>query len=234
MRRAMAAVAVAGTLLAVFAAASPALAVQGDTQLCSPSTNGGTMVNGVCVLPALTVGQNAEEFLMNSGGGVDTWTIVSGSIPPGMQMPSVYGAGATIIAGTPTQQGTFTFTVDNVPFNNPSAPPSQGTYSITVGPPLPLKIVLPASGSTLPRGTVGVAYAQNFFLSGGVAPYTWSVAKGQLPSGLALTSPGAPADNNNQLAGTPTAAGTFKFTMKVTDSTGQSASQQFKLTINRG
>jgi Putative Ig domain len=233
MKRAMAAVAVAGTLLAVFAAASPALAVQGDTQLCSASTNGGTMVNGVCVLPALAVGQNAEEFLMNSGGGVDTWTIVSGSIPPGMQMPSVYGAGATIIGGTPTQRGTFTFTVDNVPFNNPSAPPSQATYSITVGPPLPLKIVLPASGSTLRPGTVGVAYAQNFFLSGGVAPYTWSVAKGQLPPGLALTSPGAPADNNNQLAGTPTAAGTFKFTMKVTDSTGQSASQQFKLTINR-
>src|SRR5260370_33866593 len=170
---------------------------------------------------------------MNSGGSTDTWTIVSGSIPRGMQMYATYAAGATIIFGTPTQQGTFTFTVDNVPFNNPGAPPSQGSYSITVGPPLPLKIVLPASGSTLPPGTVGVAYAQNFFLSGGVAPYTWSVAKGQLPPGLALTSPGAPADNNNQLAGTPTAAGTFKVTMKGTDSTGPSASQQFKLTVNR-
>ena len=52
MRRVMAAVAVAGTLLAVFAAAGPALEVQGDTQLCSPSTNGGTMVNGcACCLP---------------------------------------------------------------------------------------------------------------------------------------------------------------------------------------
>ncbi len=232
MRKAMAAVAVAGTLLAVFAAAGPALALQGDTQLCSPSSNGGTMVNGVCVLPALNVGLPAEEFLLNSGGGVDVWTIVAGSIPPGMQMPSVYGAGATIIGGTPTQQGTFTFTVDNVPFNNPSAPPSQGTYSITVNQPLPLKVVLPASGSTLPPGTVGVAYAQNFFLSGGVAPYFWSVAKGQLPPGLALVSTAAPNDNNNQLAGTPTQAGTFKFTMEVTDGAGQKASQQFKLTIN--
>jgi hypothetical protein len=234
MRKATAAVAAAGTLLALLAVASPALAVQGDTQLCSPSTNGGTMVNGVCVLPALDAGQNAQEFLMNSGGGVDTWTIVSGSIPPGMKMPSVYGAGSTIIGGTPTQQGTFTFIVDNVPFNNPSVPPSQGTYSITVNPPLPLKIVLPASGSTLSPGTVGTSYAQNFFLSGGVAPYTWSVASGQLPPGLALRSTAAPNDNNNQLAGTPTAAGTFTFTMKLTDSSGQSASQQFKLAINDG
>ena len=228
----MAAVVVAGTLLAGLAAASPALAVAGDTQLCSPGTNGGTLVNGVCVLPALSVGQNAEEFLMNSGGGVDTWTIVSGAIPLGMQMYATYGAGATIIFGTPTQQGTFTFTVDNVPFNQPGAPPSQGTYSITVNPPLPLQVVLPAGGSDLSPGTVGVAYAQNFFLSGGVAPYTWSVASGQLPPGLALVSTAAPNDNNNQLAGTPTQAGEFDFTMMVTDGSGQSASQQFSLTIN--
>ncbi len=219
-------------MLAGLAAASRALAVAGDTQLCSPGSNGGTMVNGVCVLPALNVGQNAEEFLLNSGGGVDTWTIVSGAIPPGMQMPSVYGAAGTIVAGTPPQQGTFTFTVDNVPFSDPGAQPSQGTYSITVDGPLPLQVVLPASGSTLFPGTVGVAYAQNFFLSGGLAPYTWSVVSGQLPPGLALISSGASSDNNNQLAGTPTRAGTF--TMKVTDSSGQSASQQFKLVINRG
>jgi len=230
----MAAVTAAGTLLALFAAAGPARAVQGDTQLCSPGTNGGTMVNGVCVLPALNVGQNSEEFLMNSGGSTDTWTIVSGGIPPGMQMYAAYGVGATIIGGTPAQQGTFTFTVDNVPFNSPGAPPSQGTYSITVNPALPLKVVLPAGGSTLSPGTAGVAYARNFFLCGGVAPSTWSVASGQLPPGLALRSTAAPSDNNNQLAGTPTQAGTFKFTMKVTDSSGQSASQQFKLTINDG
>jgi hypothetical protein len=83
-------------------------------------------------------------------------------------------------------------------------------------------VVIPGSGPTLHSGNVGVAYAQNFFLSGGVAPYTWSVAAGQLPPGLALTTTNAPADNNNQLPGTPTAAGTF--TMKVTDSAGHQAS----------
>ena len=122
--------------------------------------------------------------------------------------------------------------VAGVPYSNPGAPPSQGSYSITVNPPLPPTVVLPASGSTLSPGTEGVAYAQNFFLSGGVAPYTWSVAAGKLPPGLALRSTAAPSDNNNQLAGTPTSAGTFTFTMKVTDGSGQSASQQFSLTIN--
>ena len=230
MKKIMAAVVVAaGTLLAGVGAASPALAAQGDSQLCSPSTNGGTMVNGVCVLPAMTQGQPAEDFLLNSGG-VDTWTIVSGSIPPGTQMPAEYGAGATIIGGTPTQQGTFTFTVDNVPFTGQSATPSQGTYSVTVNPPLQLTIT---NTSPLASGTVGTPYAQNFFLSGGTAPYTWSVASGQLPPGLKLRSTAAPSDNNNQLAGTPTKAGTFTFTMKVSGNGGQQATKQFSLTINR-
>jgi Putative Ig domain len=229
MNKATAAVVMAGTLLAGLAAASPALAAQGDSQECSPSTNGGTMVNGVCVLPAMTQGQPAEAFLLNSGGGVDTWTIVSGSIPPGTQMPAEYGAGATIIGGTPTQQGTYTFTVDNVPFTNQGATPSQGTYSITVKPPLALTIT---NTSPLPSGKVGTTYAQNFFLSGGTEPYTWSVASGTLPPGLKLTTTAAPEATGNQLAGTPTKAGTFSFTMKVSDSGGHQATKRFKLTIN--
>jgi hypothetical protein len=160
--------------------------------------------------------------------GVRTFAVVAGGLPPGMTMPASYGAAGTIVAGTPTQQGTFSFTVKGT---DGQGQPLQQAYSITVDPPLPLAVVLPASGSTLSSGTVGVSYAQNFFLSGGVAPHTWSVAAGHLPPGLALVTTDAPTDNNNQVAGTPTTAGTFTFTMKVTDGTGQSATQQFSLTI---
>jgi hypothetical protein len=60
------------------------------------------------------------------------------------------------------------------------------------------------------------------------------VASGQLPPGLALRSTDAPTDNNNQLAGTPTQAGTFVFTMQVNDSSGQTATQKFTLDISSG
>jgi len=79
---------------------------------------------------------------------------------------------------------------------------------------------------------VGGAFAQNFFLSGGAAPYTWSVAAGQLPPGLSLQTFSDPRDAKDELAGTPTTAGTYTFTMKVADYDGQQATQQFTLTID--
>src|SRR5262249_61144765 len=71
----------------------------------------------------------------------------------------------------------------------------------------------------------------NFFLSGGAGPYTWSLASGQLPPGLHLQTFSDPRDANNELTGTPATAGTFTFTMRVTDYGGQQANQQFTLAI---
>jgi hypothetical protein len=110
--------------------------------------------------------------------------------------------------------------------------PLYQAYQITVDPDQPLTVVLPASGSTLGPGMVGGAYAQNFFLGGGAGPYTWAFASGQLPPGLHLQTYGDPRDANNELAGTPTTAGTFTFTMQVQDSQDNWASGTMTITID--
>jgi hypothetical protein len=88
-------------------------------------------------------------------------------------------------------------------------------------------------GTCCTAGTVGTAYLQNFFSSGGTSPFAWSVASGSLPPGLALISPAAPQVTGNELNGTPTTAGTFRFTIKVTDSAGDQATEPGSITIRR-
>ena len=74
-------------------------------------------------------------------------------------------------------------------------------------------------------GTVGVAYEVGLFPGGGVPPYTWSHVAGTLPPGLSVqASPG-------RVRGTPTTAGTFPFTVRVADSSGQFATQQFTIRV---
>ena len=104
-------------------------------------------------------------------------------------------------------------------------------YQITVDPNQPLTVVLPASGSTLYPGTVGQAFGINFFLSGGAAPYTWALVAGSLPAGMRLQTFSDPRDADNEMAGTPTTAGTYSWTMRVTDVYGHQASQRFTITI---
>ncbi|MBI1895912.1 MAG: putative Ig domain-containing protein, partial [Acidobacteria bacterium] len=55
--------------------------------------------------------------------------------------------------------------------------------------------------------------------------YSWSIASGSLPAGLALSTGGA-------ITGTPAAAGTFTFTARVTDSASQPATQALQIVIN--
>ena len=107
--------------------------------------------------------------------------------------------------------------------------PLYQAYTIGVDQNQPLTIN--ASGGTDLVGMVGGPVAQNFFLSGGAGPYTWSVASGQLPPGLGLKTFSDPRDANDELAGTPTTAGTYTFTMRLTDYNGQQATQQFTVTI---
>jgi hypothetical protein len=82
----------------------------------------------------------------------------------------------------------------------------------------------------LAAGTVGTAYTATLAGSGGIAPYSWSLTSGTLPTGITMNAAGV-------ISGTPTAAavGTANLTFKLTDSgtaTALTATQVLGLTIN--
>jgi large repetitive protein len=211
------------------------ITVQGapDQLLCT-AANGSYLSSGTCVLPDATLGLPYRGHLSTSHNAGGTVSIVAGALPAGLSLPATFGVSGDVVGGTVTQPlgdyNTYVFTVQGT---GDQGQPLYQAYQLSVDPNQPLTIGLPSyDGSNLPPAMAGGAYAQGFFLSGGAAPYTWSVASGSLPPGLALTSPyAASGDNNSQLSGTPTTAGTYTFTMKVSDYDGQQATQQFTLTV---
>jgi arabinan endo-1,5-alpha-L-arabinosidase len=87
--------------------------------------------------------------------------------------------------------------------------------------PIPLAVAT----HSLAGGTVTVSYSATLAASGGTgAGYTWTLSTGTLPAGLTLAPSGT-------LSGTPTAAGTFDFTVEVMDSSGSSATANLSLAI---
>jgi hypothetical protein len=79
--------------------------------------------------------------------------------------------------------------------------------------------------ATLASGTVGKSYSATLAGTGGATPYVWTET-GALPGGLTLSSAGA-------ISGSPTAAGTFNFTVTLTDVNGQTATGSLSITTNK-
>ncbi len=79
--------------------------------------------------------------------------------------------------------------------------------------------------SPLPSGVTGTAYSQPLGATGGTAPYTYSLVAGILPPGLTVGA---------ALSGTPTAAGSYLFSVQATDSSVPPLAAYFplKLTVN--
>ena len=90
--------------------------------------------------------------------------------------------------------------------------------------PGPLTIV---THSPLPNGTVNQPYATALGGSGGITPYTWSLASGSpaLPAGLSLD------DTAGTITGTPTAPGTITPIFRLEDSSSPEQAVQKALTI---
>lgn len=83
--------------------------------------------------------------------------------------------------------------------------------------------------AALPNGTAGTPYSEQVQASGGVGPYNWGLGTGTLPANLQIQSNGT---STATISGTPdTPVQGDSFTIKVSDSASQSASQPYKVSI---
>jgi hypothetical protein len=87
--------------------------------------------------------------------------------------------------------------------------------------------VLTILTTALSAGSVGTPYSAFVVTGGGRLPHTWSIVTGALPGGLVLNG------STGEVSGTPTAAGTFAFTVRVQDSSSpqQSVTRNLSITI---
>ena len=145
------------------------------------------------------------------------WSVTSGKLPDGLNLDASGGA----LTGMPKTAGTFNF---GVQVSDSAQASSNRTFSMTIYPALEI------AAAPLPGATVGAGYSLTFAATGGLSPQRWTVrpGAGALPPGLTLDT------TSGQLSGTPAAAGTFAFTIQVTDAMQASASRDYSLTVDSG
>ncbi len=149
------------------------------------------------------------------------------SLPPGLSLTASTGG----ITGTPTQAGTFPFTIT---VSDSDGQTATQQFSIKIEP-------FAIATTSLPAGTVGVGYYQTIQLAtldsstitiGGTSGFTFTLLSGSLPDGLTLQT--SSSASYAIIAGVPTSAGSYTFTIQATDANNTSAQQTYTLVIQPG
>ncbi len=169
-------------------------------------------------LTAGGAGSSYSQSLSVDGGISAQWAVISGDVPPGLTLSE-----SGILSGVPTVAGRYTFTAQAV------SGYSSAVKTFTVD------VALVITTGTLPNGTTGEPYSAVLQANGAAANLlTWSVSADRvitsgsqdvLPYGLTLAADGI-------ISGTPGQAGTFSFTVYVSDNNGMRANRVIRITID--
>jgi hypothetical protein len=150
------------------------------------------------------------------------WTLSGpGTISPLTGLSIAYNPPTTAL--TSAQQATVTA-------SSIADPTKSASVQITVNPYPAMPFQTPFSG------TVGIPYSQSIALTGGTAPFQWSVYNGPIdtgsyvggsvPDGLTLNA------TTGMISGTPTAVGTWYFEVTATDADNVFLDQALSIQIN--
>jgi hypothetical protein len=175
-----------------------------------------------------TTGTTMTLYHPNVVGPV-RFEIIAGQLPAGLSLRNpcpdcnANDIRWASVAGVPTTVQTTTFTIRATDANGLQA---TRTYTIRINPALALSIT-PEQWAPL---TVGAFMNLWIDGAGGVKPYTWAVTGGQLPPGMTLIQ-----DNRSgplvRVSGTPTTAGSFTFTLRLTDAQSSTVSSTLTATV---
>ena len=173
-------------------------------------------------IKAALINETYEQTLI-AEDGIPPYTFeiepTYGKVPAGVRLEKINATSAMII-GLPTEQeyGYFGITATDSAGNK-----NTQYYNLKIVKPLII------TQNILSNATVG-KYYENVYLQaeGGEYPYQWKIDSGELPPGLSLTQS---AYEPAKIIGLPTKAGIYKFTLKLSDTTGMQTQAEMRINI---
>lgn len=205
-----------------------------STAPTAPAPSTAVILPDTAELGPFRVGAQLPTTVVNFAGSVGPtqWAIAQGVLPDGLSLvvPEPDGRPRppedltyAEIRGTPTRAQTTLVSFRVTDSNGLTA---TRTYTVRVEPALTLTI------TPQPWPPARVGEFVNFWIDGGggLRPYTWAVTGGALPPGMVLIQDTTDGPSV-RAGGTPTTAGTFTWTLQLTDAQGATTSRTFTATV---
>ncbi len=209
-----------GTGTSTFTVQATDTAAASVTKQLSIAVNASVVIT-TTTLPNATAGNGYVQALASTGGAAPIiWSVSSGALPAGLTLSGSAG----VISGVATATGTANFTLQAQDANGVL---DTQALTLTVAAPSSVNITT----TSLPNGIVNNSFTYVLQRTGGVAPFTWTVTSGALPSWLQLDA------SSGLLTGTPTAAAaavSFTVQLQAGDGAGGTTTDSQALSVTVG